>query len=188
MSASTNRHLSISSFPSPIIHLDCDAFFTSVEQSLHPELKGKPVVTGKERGIVACASYEAKALGVKRPMRLWEAQKVCPSLICLPSDYETYSLISKRMFEIIRRFTPTIEEYSIDEAFAELSGLRRLHRAGYADIAWKIKQTVQQELGFTVSVGLSASKTLAKIASKEKKPDGFFVLRASELHLFHPFH
>ncbi len=186
MSASTNRPISISSFPSPILHIDCDAFFASVEQALHPELKGKPVITGKERGIVACASYEAKVLGVKRPMRLWEAQKICPQLICLTSDYETYSLISKRMFEIIRRFTPTLEEYSIDEAFAELSGLRRLHRTGYAEIAWRIKQAVQKELGFTVSVGLSASKTLAKIASKEKKPDGFFVLRASELHLFLP--
>ncbi len=186
MSANTNRPLSISSFPSPIIHLDCDAFFTSVEQALHPELKGKPVVTGKERGIVACASYEAKALGVKRPMRLWEAQKLLPQLICLPSDYETYSLISKRMFEIIRRFTPTVEEYSIDEAFAELSGLRRLHRTGYEEIAWNIKQAVQKELGLTVSVGLSASKTLAKIAGKEKKPDGFFVLRARELHLYLP--
>lgn len=182
----SSRPISIHSFPKPILHIDCDAFFTSVEQALHPELKGKPVITGKERGIVACASYEAKALGVKRPMRLWEAQKICPQLVCLPSDYETYSLISKRMFEIIRRFTPTIEEYSIDEAFAELSGLRRLHRAGFPEIAWKIKRTVQQELGFTVSVGLSASKTLAKIASKEKKPDGFFVLRASELHLFLP--
>jgi DNA polymerase-4/DNA polymerase V len=186
MSANTSNPLSISSFPSPIIHIDCDAFFTSVEQSLHPELKGKPVITGKERGIVACASYEAKRLGVKRPMRLWEAQKICPQLVCLPSDYETYSLISKRMFEIIRRFTPTVEEYSIDEAFAELSGLRRLHRAGFPEIAWKIKEAVQQELGFTVSVGLSASKTLAKIASKEKKPDGFFVLPASELHRFLP--
>ncbi len=186
MFANINRPISISSFPSPILHIDCDAFFTSVEQALNPELKGKPLVTGKERGIVACASYEAKALGVKRPMRLWEAQKVCPSLVCLPSDYETYSLYSTRMFEIIRRFTPTVEEYSIDEAFAELSGLRRLHRSGYAEIAWKIKQAVQNELGLTVSVGLSASKTLAKIASKEKKPDGFFVLRASELHLFLP--
>lgn len=186
MSASTNRPLSISSFPKPIIHIDCDAFFTSVEQALNPELKGKPVVTGKERGIVACASYEAKALGVKRPMRLWEAQKLLPQLICLPSDYETYSLISKRMFEIIRRFTPTVEEYSIDEAFAELSGLRRLHRTGYEEIAWNIKQAIQKELGFTVSVGLSASKTLAKIAGKEKKPDGFFVLRARELHLYLP--
>ncbi len=186
MSGNTNRPLSIRFFPRPIIHIDCDAFFTSVEQALKPELKGKPVVTGKERGIVACASYEAKALGVKRPMRLWEARKLLPGLVCLPSDYETYSLYSKRMFEIIRRFTPEVEEYSIDEAFAELSGLRRVHRSGYAEIAWKIKQTVQQELGLTVSVGLSASKTLAKIASKEKKPDGFFVLRASELHDFLP--
>lgn len=187
MFANTNRPLSISSFSGrPILHIDCDAFFTSVEQALKPELQGKPVVTGKERGIVACASYEAKALGVKRPMRLWEARKLLPELICLPSDYETYSLYSKRMFEIIRRFTPEVEEYSIDEAFAELSGLRRLYRTGYPEIAWKIKQTVQQELGLTVSVGLSASKTLAKISSKEKKPDGFFVLRASELHLFLP--
>ena len=186
MSASTNRPLSISSFPKPIIHIDCDAFFTSVEQALNPELKGKPVVTGKERGIVACASYEAKALGVKRPMRLWEAQKLLPNLICLPSDYETYSLYSTRMFEIMRRFTPTVEEYSIDEAFAELSGLRRLHHGGYDEIAWKIKQAIQTELGLTVSVGLSASKTLAKIAGKEKKPDGFFVLRARELHLYLP--
>jgi len=186
MSASTDSPLSIRSFPKPILHIDCDAFFTSVEQALHPELKGKPVVTGKERGIVACASYEAKALGVKRPMRLWEARKMLPHLICLPSDYETYSLYSKRMFEILRRFTPAVEEYSIDEAFAELSGLRRLHRAGYDDIAWKMKQAIQTELGLTVSAGLSASKTLAKIAGKEKKPDGFFVLRASDLHLYLP--
>jgi DNA polymerase-4/DNA polymerase V len=178
--------LAIGSFPKPVVHIDCDAFFTSVEQALKPELKGKPVVTGKERGIVACASYEAKALGVKRPMRLFEARRILPGLICLPSDYETYSLYSKRMFEILRRFTPVVEEYSIDEAFAELSGIRRLHRAGYSQIAWKMKQAVQSELGLTVSVGLSASKTLAKIASKEKKPDGFFVLRVSELHLFLP--
>jgi len=186
MSANTVRPVSIESFSNPILHIDCDAFFTSVEQALNPELKGKPVVTGKERGIVACASYEAKALGVKRPMRLFEARKTCPRLICLPSDYETYSLYSKRLFEIVRRFTPTVEEYSVDEAFAELSGLRRVYRAGYPEIAWRIKQTVQKELGLTVSVGLSASKTLAKIASKENKPNGFTVVRARELHQFLP--
>lgn len=186
MSASTNSPIQISSFPNPIAHIDCDAFFTSVEQALHPELKGRPVVTGKERGIVACASYEAKALGVKRPMKLYEARRLCPSLICLPSDYETYSLYSKRMFEIIRRFTPNVEEYSIDEAFTELSGLRRVYRTGYSEIAWKIKQTIQKELGLTVSVGLSASKTLAKIASKEKKPNGFMIVRARELHEYLP--
>ena len=169
-----------------MIHIDCDAFFTSVEQALHPELRGKPVVTGKERGIVACASYEAKALGVRRPMQLWEAKKALPNLICLPSDYETYSIYSKRMFSIIREFTPDVEEYSIDEAFADLSGLRRVHRTGYPEIAWKIKQAVQKQLGLTVSVGVSASKTLAKIGSKEKKPDGFTVIRANTLPQFLP--
>ncbi len=186
MSANTNSPINLSSFPRPIIHIDCDAFFTSVEQALHPELKGKPVVTGKERGIVACASYEAKALGVKRPMRLWEAKKHLPQLICLPSDYETYSLYSRRMFSIIREFTPDVEEYSIDEVFADLSGLRRVYRTGYCEIALKMKKTIQEQLGLTVSVGLSASKILAKIASKYKKPDGFTVLPANELHRFLP--
>jgi DNA polymerase-4/DNA polymerase V len=184
MSENTGSPFTLSAFPNPILHVDCDAFFTSVEQALKPELKGLPVVTGKERGIVACASYEAKALGIQRPMRLFEAKRMCPELVCLPSDYETYSLYSRRLFDIIRRFTPVVEEYSIDEAFAELSGLRRIHRTGYPEIAWRIKQTVQGELGLTVSVGLSASKTLAKIASKEKKPNGFTVVRANELHHF----
>jgi DNA polymerase-4 len=186
MSANTNNLVGIGSFLKPIIHIDCDAFFTSVEQALHPELKGRPVVTGKERGIIACASYEAKALGISRGVSLWEAKKRCPGLVCLPSDYESYSLFSKRMFEIMRRFTPEVEEYSVDEAFAELSGLRRVHRMGYADIALKMKETLQRELGLTVSVGLSSSKTLAKIASKEKKPDGFVVVRVNELHEFLP--
>ncbi len=184
MFANTSSPIALAAFPNPILHIDCDAFFTSVEQALRPELKGRPVVTGKERGIVACASYEAKALGVRRPMRLFEAQKMCRDLVCLPSDYETYSIYSKRMFDIIRRYTPAVEEYSIDEAFAEISGLRRVYRTGYAKIAWQIKQTIQQELGLTVSVGLSASKTLAKIASKVKKPDGFVVVPANELHHF----
>ena len=176
----------LASFSSAILHVDCDAFFTSVEQALKPELRGQPVVTGKERGIVACASYEAKALGVQRPMRLFEARKICPQLVCLPSDYESYSLYSKRLFDILRRFTPAVEEYSIDEAFADLGGLRRLYRTGYPEIARKMKAAVQKELGITVSVGLAASKILAKLASKEKKPDGFTTVRSSELHRFLP--
>ncbi|MDA9101054.1 DNA polymerase IV [Omnitrophica bacterium] len=174
----------LSSFPLPIVHIDCDAFFTSVEQALKPELRGVPLVTGKERGIVACASYEAKALGVKRPMRLFEARKILPSLVCLPSDYETYSLYSRRLFDIMRRFTPEVDEYSIDEAFAELSGLRRVYRTGYPEIAMRMKQALQKELGLTVSVGLSCSKTLAKLASKYQKPDGFTVVRGNQIHEF----
>ncbi|HTL69999.1 MAG TPA: DNA polymerase IV [Candidatus Eisenbacteria bacterium] len=168
----------------PVVHLDCDAFFTSVEQALDPSLKGKPVITGSERGIVACASYEAKALGVRRPMRLFEAKKALPQLICLPSDYESYSLFSKRMFDILRRFTPAVEEYSIDEAYAELGGLRRAHHADYPEIAMRMKKAVQSELGITISVGLSSSKILSKLASASQKPDGFTVVKGDEVRGF----
>lgn len=178
--------LRISSFPQAVAHIDGDAFFTSVEQSVHPALKGRPVVTGKERGIIACASYEAKALGIRRGVGLWEAQKICKDLVVLPSDYETYSIYSKRMFDIFRRYTPMVEEHSIDEGFCDLSGLRRLHRGPYEDIARRIQADVQAELDITVSVGLSLSKSLAKLASSFRKPNGFTAVAGYHLHLFLP--
>ena len=98
-------------FPRAILHVDGDAFFASCEQAVHPEYRGKPVITGKERGIVAAASYEAKAQGVSRGVPLSEVKKRCPDGIILPSDYETYSLFSRRMFAILRRFTSEVEEY-----------------------------------------------------------------------------
>lgn len=128
----------LESFPRAILHVDGDAFFASVEQAAHPELKDRPVVTGQERGIIACASYEAKVLGIKRGISLFEVQRRYPELVVLPSDYETYSLYSKRMFAIMRRYTPGVEEYSIDEGFADISGLRRVFRASYQDIARRI--------------------------------------------------
>ncbi len=176
--------LDLHGFPRAILHFDGDAFFTSVEQAVHPELKGRPIVTGKERGIIACASYEAKALGIKRGIPLWEARARCPELIVLPSDYETYSLFSKRMFAIVRRFSPTVEEHSIDEGFADLTGLRRLHRASYEDIARRIQETIREELDITVSVGLSLSKSLAKLASKFRKPRGFTAVAGEHVPLF----
>ncbi|MFH0908393.1 MAG: DNA polymerase IV [bacterium] len=171
-------------YPRAIIHVDGDAFFTSVEQSIHPAWKGRPMVTGKERGIIACASYEAKALGIKRGIRLHEAEKMCPDLIVLPSDYETYSLYSTRMFNILRRFTPEVEESSIDEGFADLTGLRRLYHGSYEDIARKLKKQIHDELDITVSVGLSLTKGLAKLASKFRKPDGFTGVAGYNIHLF----
>src|ERR687885_763296 len=147
--------LTLSSFPRAIVHIDGDAFFASCEQSRRPQLQGKPVVTGKERGIAASMSYEAKACGVKRGMRLFEVKRLCPDAIILPSDYETYSLYSKRLFAIIRRFTPDVEEYSIDEAFADLTGLRRPLRMSYEEMAQKIKHDLDAELGYTFSVGLA---------------------------------
>lgn len=173
------------SWPRAILHFDGDAFFTSVEQAAHPALKGRPIVTGKERGIIACASYEAKALGISRGVALHEARRQCPQLVVLPSDYETYSLYSKRMFDIARRYTPLVEEYSIDEGFADLSGLRRIHHASYEDIALRIQADIQAELDLTVSVGLSLTKSLAKLASKFRKPRGFTAIAGGEpIHAF----
>jgi DNA polymerase-4/DNA polymerase V len=117
--------LLLRSFPRALLHIDGDAFFASCEQSRDPKLQGKLVITGKERGIVASMSYEAKARGITRGMRLSEIRRPCPEAILLPSDYETYSLLSKRFFAIVRRYTPDVEEYSIDECFADLTGLRR---------------------------------------------------------------
>jgi len=176
--------LTILSWPRAILHLDADAFFASCEQAIHPDLRGKPVITGKERGIVAAASYEAKAKGIKRGMRLFEAKKVCPDAVMLPSDYETYSLFSLRMFEILRRFSPDVEEYSIDEAFVDLTGLRRSFHGSYGMIAQKMQKTVEAELGITVSVGVSLSKVLAKIGSKHNKPNGFTLIPGRDIHLY----
>jgi DNA polymerase-4/DNA polymerase V len=176
--------LTVSNWPRAILHLDADAFFASCEQAIHPELRGRPVITGKERGIVAAASYEAKDLGVKRGMRLFEVKKTCPDAVILPSDYETYSLFSVRMFEILRRFSPDVEEYSIDEAFVDLTGLRRTFHGPYESIARRMQETIEQELDLSVSIGVSLSKVLAKLGSKHRKPHGLTAIPGRDLHLF----
>jgi DNA polymerase IV len=176
--------LSLHAFPRAILHIDGDAFFASCEQSRRPKLQGRPVVTGKERGIAASMSYEAKARGVTRGMRLSEIRKICPEAVILPSDYETYSLLSKRFFAIVRRYTPDVEEYSIDECFADLTGLRRPLRMSYLQIAERIKHDLDTELGFTFSVGLASNKVVAKIASKWEKPSGLTAIPGRELHRY----
>lgn len=160
-----------------IVHIDGDAFFASCEQAVHPEYRGKPVITGQERGIVAAASYEAKKYGIKRGVPLWEVKKLCPDVIMLPSDYETYSLFSQRLFECMRRFTPTVEEYGIDEGFADITGLRGPLHKSYSQITAAMKQTIQTELGISVSAGLATSKALAKLGSKWQKPNGLTIIR-----------
>lgn len=172
------------SFPRAIIHVDGDCFFASVEIAKNPRLKGKPVITGKERGIVSACTYDVKRRGVKRGMKLHEARKLVPDAIILPSDYETYSLFSERMYEIVRRYTPSVEEYSIDECFADITGMRRVNKMNYRDMAHSIKMELQTELGMTFSVGLSATKVLAKIGSKWKKPDGFTVIPLNDAASF----
>lgn len=181
---SNERPLSIQGLPKAILHLDADAFFASCEQAANPLLKGKPIVVGKERGIVTAASYEAKSLGVQRGMLINEVRRKFPDVLILPSDYEKYSLFSLRMFEILRSFSPVVEEYSIDEAFVDLTGLRRPLHSSYEEIGFRIKETIKKDLGITVSVGISSTKVLAKIASKHKKPDGLTVIPNREIHLY----
>jgi nucleotidyltransferase/DNA polymerase involved in DNA repair len=177
----TEQLFKLYSWPRAIVHIDGDAFFTSCEEAIHPELRGKPLITGGERGIVACASYPAKKMGIKRGVPLHEARKICPGLIILPSDYETYSLFSRQMFGIMRRFTPDVEEYSIDEAFSDITGMRRALRSSYEEIAFQMKNTIERELSITVSVGLSITKVLAKVASKYQKPAGITIIRGREI-------
>lgn len=177
----SDQLFSIHLWPQAIAHIDGDAFFTSCEEAIHPELRGKALITGGERGIVACASYPAKKSGVKRGVPLHEARRICPGLIILPSDYETYSLFSRRMFGIMRRFTPDVEEYSIDEAFADITGMRRALRSSYEEIILRMKKEIERELGITVSVGLSITKVLAKVASKHQKPSGVTIIKGRDI-------
>ncbi len=176
--------LSIHTYPKAILHIDGDAFFASCEQARNPAWQGKPVICGKERGIAASMSYEAKARGVTRAMRLSEIIRLCPDAIILPSDYETYSLLSKRFYAIVRRFTSEVEEYGVDECFADITGLRQVYKMSYEKIALEIKKTIDAELGFTFSVGLAPTKTLAKVGSKWQKPSGFTAIPAKDAHLF----
>lgn len=178
------QSINLFDFPRAIIHIDGDSFFVSCEIAKNPKLKGKPVVTGLERGIVSALSYEAKEKGVKRAMRIDEVKKICPDAIFLSSDYETYSLFSLRIYNIVRRYTPAVEEYSIDECFADLTGLRRSLGMSYENMALKIKNELDSELGITFSVGLAPTKVLAKIGSKYEKPSGLTVIKGRDIHLY----
>jgi DNA polymerase IV len=159
-------------FTKAILHVDGDAFFASCEVALDPRLKGKPVVTGKERGIASAMTYEAKALGVTRGMSIAQIRKLYPQVIIVSSDYETYALFSRRMYNIVRRHAPNVEEYSIDECFADLTGQETVRGISYEKIVQTIKEDLFHELGLTFSCGLAPTKVLAKVASKWKKPNG----------------
>lgn len=174
--------LSVQSWPQAIVHIDGDSFFAACEQALHTEYKGKPLVVGGERGIATAMSKEAKELGITRGMRNFEIKRRHPDCIIVPSDYESYSLFSMRMFNIVRRYTPTVEEYSIDECFADITGLRRPLRKTYEEIARSIKADLDRELGMTFSVGLAPTKVVAKVATGWRKPDGFTAIQAKYIH------
>ncbi len=163
-------------FEKVILHFDGDSFFASVEQVMDYRLKGKPVVTGGERGAITSASYEAKRLGISRGVTLRDAKKICPDLAIVPGNYLWYSVFAERMYTIVREFTSIVEEYSIDECFADITGLDVVMKMSYEDIARVIKSKLETSLGVTFGVGMGPSKVLAKVASKHRKPAGFTVI------------
>ncbi len=156
-----------------ILHVDGDSFFASCEVARNPQLAGKPVVTGEERGIVSAATYAAKKLGITRAMPLYKVRRDFPQVVVLSSDYEYYSLMGHRMYDIVRRYTPLVEEYGIDECFGDLTGLETLHGMTAAATALRIKEELHRELNMTFSLGVGPTKVLAKIGSNWKKPDNF---------------
>ena len=164
-----------------IAHLDCDSFYASVEKRDNPNLQQKPVVVGgSEKGVVAAACYEARKYGIKSAMPIFKAKKLCPQLLIIKPRMEYYTKISREVRFIMERITPIIEPISIDEAFLDLSGTQKLHKCIPAISMLKIQKEIYKSIGITVSIGLSYNKSLAKLASEQNKPNGFFVLGKNE--------
>lgn len=150
--------------------VDCNNFFASCEVLFRPELKGKPVcVLSNNDGCIVARSNEAKALGVKMGMPYFMAKKQFKNITYLSGNHARYNEISKRVMTKLYDYTPTVEVYSIDEAFLDLGGTRRLHRCSYEEIIEKIRKDIKEEIGIDVSIGLSYSKTLAKLACEKAK-------------------
>lgn len=164
-----------------VLHADLDAFYASVEQRDAPALRGRPVIVGG--GVVLAASYEAKARGVRTAMGGRQARDLCPDAVVVPPRMDAYSAASKAVFAIFRDTTPLVEGLSIDEAFLEVGGLRRL--AGTPEqIAVRLRQRVRAEVGLAISVGVARTKFLAKVASAVSKPDGLLVVEPEEEQAF----
>ncbi|ABS40527.1 DNA polymerase IV [Clostridium botulinum] len=158
-----------------IIHVDMDAFFASVEQMDNKKLRGKPVIVGGigERGVVSTASYEARKYGVHSAMPVFIAKKRCPFGIYVPGRHERYKEVSNNIFKILYKVTPIIEPVSIDEAYLDITNIKEEP----IKVAEHIKKKVKNEMGLTLSVGISYNKFLAKLASDWNKPDGIKIIR-----------
>jgi DNA polymerase IV len=167
-----------------ILHADLDSFFASVEQRDDPRLLGKPVIVGG--GVVLAASYEAKAHGIHSAMGGWRAKRLCPDAIVVRPRMAAYSAASKAVFEIFKDTTPLVEGISIDEAFLDVRGFRRI--AGSPEqMAERLRRRVREEVGLPITVGVATTKHLAKVASAVAKPDGLLVVPAgTELAFLHP--
>ncbi len=172
-------------FELSLAHIDCDAFYASVEKRDNPELANKPVIVGGgRRGVVSTCCYVARIHGVRSAMPMFKALKACPDAVVVKPRMDLYSQVGKQVREMMLSLTPAVEPLSIDEAFLDLSGTEKLHGTPPALTLAKFAKRVQEEIGITVSVGLAANKFLAKIASDFEKPKGFSVIGAAEAYDF----
>ena len=164
-----------------IAHLDCDAFYASVEKRDRPELRDVPlIVGGGVRGVVTTCCYIARMSGVRSAMPMFKATRLCPQAVILKPDFQKYRTESKRIFGKVRDLTPLVQGLSLDEAWMDLSGTERLHGAPPAVTLARLQAEIEAEIGLTVSIGLAPNKFLAKIASDLDKPRGFSVIGAAE--------
>ncbi len=164
-----------------IAHIDCDAFYASVEKRDRPELANMPVIVGGgRRGVVSACCYIARLKGVRSAIPMYQALKACPDAVVIRPEMEKYARVGGQIRELMRSVTPLVEPLSIDEAFLDLSGTERLHRASPAQTLAKLVRRIETEIGVTASIGLSHNKFLAKLASELDKPRGFAVIGRAE--------
>lgn len=168
-----------------IAHLDCDAFYAAVEKRDNPDLTDKAVIIGGgRRGVVSTACYVARIRGVHSAMPMFKALKACPDAVVIRPDFAKYSRVSAEVRDLMQTLTPLVEPISIDEAFMDMAGTERLHGASPASSLAQLQQRIEEEVGITVSIGLSFNKFLAKIASDRDKPRGYSVIGRSEAKAF----
>ena len=168
-----------------VAHVDCDAFYASVEKRDRPDLADQPVIVGGgRRGVVAAACYVARTYGIHSAMPMFKALKACPHATVICPDMAKYVAVSRQIRALMDALTPAVEPLSIDEAFLDLSGTERVHGAPPADLLVRLQQRIESEIGVTASIGLSHNKFLAKMASDLRKPRGFAVIGEAETLAF----
>src|SRR5919112_2415967 len=169
-----------------ILHIDMDAFYASVEQRDKPELRGRPVAVGGDpdkRGVVAAASYEARAFGVRSAMPMSRAVRLCPDLVIVHPDFTRYRNASRQVFDIFRSVTPLVEPLSLDEAYLDVTE-NSWHEPLGRVVAQRLKAEIRAATGLTASAGVAPNKFLAKIASAWRKPDGLTVIAPARVEAF----